>query len=71
MPFDFENMDYTVQEPKLRAYLARFRPSHQTRDHKHTGIEFIYLTAGRLEFTWDGRQRLLRFNRGSRLPAAR
>lgn len=58
-PYDFESMDYTVHEPRLRTYLAHFKGANVPREHEHNGIEFVYITHGRLEFTWKGRREVL------------
>lgn len=59
MPYDFENMDYTVHEPRLRTYLAHFKDADTPPEHDHSGIEFIYVTQGRLELTWKGHKEIL------------
>lgn len=59
MPYDFENMDYTVHEPKLRTYFAHFKDTDVPPEHEHGGIEFIYVTTGRLEFRWKGHTEIL------------
>ena len=59
MPYDFENMDYTVHEPRMRTYLAHFKDSDDSQTHSHDGIEFIYINSGELEFTWKGKTEVL------------
>lgn len=59
MPYDFESLDYTVHEPDLNAWLASFKEAAEPLTHSHAGIEFIFITAGRLELTWDGRKHVL------------
>ncbi len=59
MPYDFENMNYTVHEPKLRTYLAHFKDSHASAEHEHSGIEFLWVIRGRLELTWKNRKNIL------------
>lgn len=46
----FENLDFPILQPKLKAYLADFRkvPSEQARSHQHAGIEFLYVISGKL-----------------------
>ena len=46
----FESLDFGAVERKLNAYHAEFRrvDPRKIRLHQHAGVEFIYVTAGRL-----------------------
>jgi transcriptional regulator with XRE-family HTH domain len=46
----FESLDFGAVERKLNAYHAEFRrvDPRKIRPHQHAGVEFIYVTAGRL-----------------------
>jgi transcriptional regulator with XRE-family HTH domain len=46
----FESLDFGAVERKLNAYYAEFRrvDPGKIRPHQHAGVEFIYVTAGRL-----------------------
>lgn len=46
----FESLDFGAVERKLNAYHAEFRrvDPARARLHQHTGVEFIYVTSGRL-----------------------
>jgi transcriptional regulator with XRE-family HTH domain len=48
--FDFESLDFGVTDRKFNAYLANFHamPSEKIRMHQHAGVEFIYVTQGKL-----------------------
>ncbi len=59
MPYEFENMNYTVHEPKLGTYLAHFKDARSAVEHEHSGIEFLCVIRGRLELTWNGRKDIL------------
>ncbi|MHC4839779.1 MAG: helix-turn-helix domain-containing protein [Planctomycetota bacterium] len=59
MPFDFESLDYTVNEPKFNAYLAHFENPSESNTHSHSGAEFIYLIVGKLELVWADKRHVL------------
>ena len=46
----FESLDFGAVERKLNSYLAEFRrvDPRKIRPHQHAGVEFLYVTAGRL-----------------------
>lgn len=46
----FESLDFGAVERKLSAYHAEFRrvDPRKIRPHEHPGVEFLYVTAGRL-----------------------
>jgi transcriptional regulator with XRE-family HTH domain len=48
--FHFECLDFPAVERKLNAYLAEFHPlaPAKVRVHQHSGIEFIFITSGKL-----------------------
>lgn len=47
----FESLDFPVPSRAMNSYFAEFEPveAEQSRLHTHTGIEFLYVLAGRLE----------------------
>lgn len=51
-PYFFENLDFPVLQPRLKAYLADFRNvrPEKAKPHQHAGIEFIYVIGGKLCF---------------------
>ena len=46
----FESLDFKAQERKLNAYFAEFEPVpvEKLRPHQHLGVEFIFVTEGKL-----------------------
>ncbi len=46
----FESLDFKAQERKLNAYFAEFEPVpvEKLRPHPHPGVEFIFVTEGKL-----------------------
>ena len=48
--YQFECLDYNAQNRKLNAYYAEFQaaPAADVRLHEHAGVEFLYLTEGKL-----------------------
>lgn len=46
----FESLDFKAQERKLNAYFAEFEPVaiEKLRPHQHPGVEFIFVTEGKL-----------------------
>jgi len=46
----FESLDFKAQERKLNAYFAEFEPVavEKLRPHQHMGVEFIFVTEGKL-----------------------
>ncbi len=54
----FENLDFPVPRPALNAYFAEFASVEDKakRPHEHTGVEFLYLMAGRLLIQVGGEQ---------------
>jgi transcriptional regulator with XRE-family HTH domain len=48
--FDFESLDFLATDRKFSAYLAEFRSVAESkiRMHQHSGVEFIFVTKGRL-----------------------
>jgi len=46
----FESLDFRAENRKLNAYYAEFEDieASHLRMHKHAGIEFLYLTSGKL-----------------------
>src|SRR5579875_1537984 len=50
-PWDFESLDFRVNERKLNGYLAHFHPLPQEQlvPHYHQGVELLYVIEGKLE----------------------
>lgn len=48
--YHFESLDFLAEDRKLNAYYAEFEALErsQTRKHEHRGVEFLYVTSGRL-----------------------
>jgi transcriptional regulator with XRE-family HTH domain len=46
----FECLDFAATERKFNSYLAEFYPARpgQVRQHRHMGVEFIYIIRGKL-----------------------
>jgi transcriptional regulator with XRE-family HTH domain len=53
----FESLDFNANERKFDVYLAHFQPLsvEEAPSHAHEGVEFLYLTSGKLSLT-IGRQ---------------
>jgi transcriptional regulator with XRE-family HTH domain len=53
----FESLDFNANERKFDVYLAHFQPlaDEEAPSHAHEGVEFLYLTSGKLSLT-IGRQ---------------
>ena len=49
----FESLDFKATERKLNAFYADFEPAlaAKARLHHHPGVEFLYVTRGKLELT--------------------
>lgn len=49
----FESLDFKATERKLNAFYAEFEPviAGKMRFHQHAGVEFLYVTRGKLELT--------------------
>lgn len=54
----FESLDFKAQERKLNAYFAEFEPvaAEKLRPHQHPGVEFIFVTEGRLGIRIGGEE---------------
>jgi transcriptional regulator with XRE-family HTH domain len=48
--YQFESLDFRVENRKLNAYYAEFEAVErsQARKHQHAGIEFLYVISGKL-----------------------
>jgi transcriptional regulator with XRE-family HTH domain len=48
--YEFESLNFPVEEPRCSAYFAEFLlpPANTPAPHHHPGIEFLYLIRGRL-----------------------
>lgn len=57
----FESLDFNASERKFDAYLAHFQPltAEEAPVHAHEGVEFLYLTSGRLALTIGRNEHLL------------
>jgi len=46
----FQSLDFKAQDRKLNAYFAEFEPvtTEKQRAHQHEGVEFIFVTEGKL-----------------------
>jgi transcriptional regulator with XRE-family HTH domain len=46
----FESLDFNANERKFDVYLAHFQPASEDEapSHAHEGVEFLYLTSGKL-----------------------
>jgi transcriptional regulator with XRE-family HTH domain len=49
--YTFESLDFKATERKLNAYYAEFEitTADKVKPHQHTGIEFLFVSRGRLE----------------------
>jgi transcriptional regulator with XRE-family HTH domain len=49
----FESLDFMATERKLNAFYADFEPAPpgKARGHQHPGVEFLFVTRGRLDLT--------------------
>ena len=49
----FESLDFNANERKFDVYLAHFQPlsAEEAPAHAHEGVEFLYLTNGKLSLT--------------------
>ena len=56
LAYYFESLDFPVPRPALNAYLADFEHVDEkaARPHEHGGVEFLYLTSGRLRIQVRG-----------------
>jgi len=47
----FESLDFPVPDRALNTFLAEFNPitPEQSQPHEHPGIEFLYISSGKLE----------------------
>ena len=52
----FESLDFPVPERALTSYLAEFESLEikDNRFHEHPGVEFLYVTSGKLELNTQG-----------------
>jgi len=52
----FESLDFKATERKLNAYYAEFEQTtaDKVRPHQHVGIEFLFLSRGKLELNIGG-----------------
>ncbi len=57
----FESLDFKAQERKLNAYFAEFEPvaAEKLRPHQHPGVEFIFVTEGKLGIRVSGEEYVL------------
>jgi transcriptional regulator with XRE-family HTH domain len=57
----FESLDFKAQERKLNAYFAEFEPVaiEKLRPHQHPGVEFIFVTEGKLGIRIGGEEHIL------------
>jgi transcriptional regulator with XRE-family HTH domain len=51
--YHFESLNFKATERKLNAFYAEFEsvPAEASRTHQHSGVELLYLIAGKLELT--------------------
>ena len=51
--YNFESLDFKATERKLNAFYAEFEviDADKVRPHQHSGVEVLYLIAGRLDLT--------------------
>lgn len=54
--YTFESLDFKATERKLNAYYAEFEhvTADKVRPHQHVGIEFLFLSRGKLEMNIGG-----------------
>jgi len=58
--YRFESLTFNAAEPRVLAYEAEFLDAKGGRTHQHAGVEFIYVTEGKLEVTILGEPFLLK-----------